>query len=240
MICLPSPGSSSSGGWFYSSLLTTTWIENLNKTAASTPLAPRKRLLSALKCFLPLRLESSPPSLSSPHLALQSTTHRQSESSLGNLIWSTVLHSGLKSTTSLFYDDQAPLASEAVSMVRIAESVSKWACCWPFQSTQGMTMTMPSPDIQILPPNFHKVVDGVYRSGYPVQANYSFLKTLGLKMVMWVSMCGVQHKELTALAPSSKTNVQNSRHSWLRMGLLTTSWICLEPRRASVPKSWVP
>lgn len=40
----------------------------------------------------------------------------------------------------------------------------------------------------LLPPaNLHKVIEGVYRSAFPEEANYGYLETLHLKTVMQAS-----------------------------------------------------
>ncbi len=57
----------------------------------------------------------------------------------------------------------------------------------PSQSVDGSGEVGEDGDTVIVPPiNFAMVSKGIYRSGYPTKKNFSFLKRLGLKTVLYL------------------------------------------------------
>jgi len=58
----------------------------------------------------------------------------------------------------------------------------------PPPAATAALLEVPGDELNLIPPlNFSMVDNGIFRSGFPDSANFSFIKTLGLRSIMYKS-----------------------------------------------------
>lgn len=68
------------------------------------------------------------------------------------------------------------------------------------EDRMGLILEEEANDEVLMPPtNFSMVEDGIFRSGFPQPANFSFLQTLNLRSVMWVILCSAQQNFICSI-----------------------------------------